>query len=42
MREFLDRLHVAVDLELCVRKKRWLESVVYERYGFHFFLSTLL
>jgi len=42
VREFLDRLHVVVDLELCVGKKRWLEGVVYERYRFHFYLSTLL
>ena len=33
-REFLNRLHVGVDMKLCVRKKCWLESVVDERYGF--------
>lgn len=33
-REFLDRLHVADDTELCLRKKCWLERVADERYGF--------
>ena len=32
-REFLNRLHVGVDMKLCVRKMCWLESVVDERYG---------
>ena len=33
-REFLNKLHVGVDMKLCVRKKCWLENVVNERYGF--------
>ena len=33
-REFLDRLHVGGDMELCVRRKCWLERVADERYGF--------
>lgn len=37
-REFLDRLHVGVDMKLCVRQKCWLESVVDERYGFLLFI----
>lgn len=40
-RGFLDKLHVGVDMKLCVRKKCWLESVVHERYGFLLFIFSL-
>ena len=40
--EFLDKLHVGVDMKLCVRKKCWLERVVDERYGFLLFIFPFL
>jgi len=40
-REFLDRLHVGGDTELCAREKCWLERVVDERYGLLYYRAFM-